>query len=166
MAELNEKRYNFGCTAWGSDFIFVFGGMNERFMFKDLPDNVSKCLNSIERYSVEVNRWDLIDLKTYQKFDFCSHIVAVHIPWDKDRILIVGGQTYNKKTKDFQNIGVVYKFDPIDEKLMKCQDLPETDRFVLCQGLSDGSKQVAALGEKKLFLFDGTNWKTTNKSEE
>jgi hypothetical protein len=65
MAEMNEARYNFGCTTWGSDFIFVFGGMNERFMYKDLPDNVSKCLNSIERYSVEVNRWDTIDLKTY-----------------------------------------------------------------------------------------------------
>jgi len=57
-------------------------------------------------------------------------VVAVHLPWDKDRILILGGQTYNKKTKDFENIGVVYKFDPIDEKLKVCGDLPDKDRFL------------------------------------
>lgn len=91
MAPLNEARYYFGCCTWGSDFIFVFGGMNDRFMSADLPENQSKCLNSIERYNVDCNRWDSIDLKTYQKFAFCSYLVAIHLPWDKDRILIVGG---------------------------------------------------------------------------
>jgi len=31
-ASMNEPRYYFGCCTWGSDFIFVFGGMNDRFM--------------------------------------------------------------------------------------------------------------------------------------
>jgi len=90
-AEMNHSRYNFGCCTWNNEFIFVFGGMNEQFMESTFTEGTSKCLNSIERYSVECNRWDNIELKTYQKFPFVSHLVAVHLPWDKDRILIVGG---------------------------------------------------------------------------
>ena len=67
-------------------------------MESSVKENFSKCLNTIERYSVEVNRWDRIDLKTYEKLPFCSHLVAIHLHQDKDRILIIGGQTYNKKT--------------------------------------------------------------------
>ena len=130
-------------------------------MQADISDNMSKCLNSIERYSVECNRWDTIDLKTYQKFPFCSHVVAIHLPWDKDRILILGGQTYNKKTKNFENVGIVIKFDPIDEKLKMCKDLGSTDRFKM--GITDGIQQVAAIGEKQLHLFDGTAWTTKTK---
>ena len=94
---MHEARYYFGYCAWNHDFIFVFGGMNDQFMETQVKDNFSKCLNTIERYSVEVNRWDKIDLKTYEKLPFCSHLVAMHLPQDKDRILIIGGQTYNKK---------------------------------------------------------------------
>ena len=68
VAPMNEARYYFGCTTWRNDlndFIFVFGGMNESFMLPQLKEGQSKCLNSIERYSVECNRWDLIELKTY-----------------------------------------------------------------------------------------------------
>lgn len=128
-----------------------------------MSENASKCLNSIERYTVEYNRWDKIDLKTYQKFPFCSHVVAIHVPSDKDRILILGGQTYNKKTQLFENIGVVYKFDPIDEKLKECKPLDVTDRFLIGQGISDGGKAVAALGEKYLHLFDSKVWNRTEK---
>ena len=64
-ADMNEPRYYFGCCTWNNEFIFVFGGMNDRFMKTDLPDGQSKCLNSIERFSVECNRWDNIELKTY-----------------------------------------------------------------------------------------------------
>ena len=64
MCEMNEARYYFGCCAW-NEFIFVFGGMNDQFMNQSLTDNQSKCLNSIERYTVEYNRWDRIDLKTF-----------------------------------------------------------------------------------------------------
>lgn len=163
MSEMNEARYYFGCCTWNNEFIFVFGGMNDKFMYQPQQDLQSKCLNSIERYSVECNRWDPIDLKTYQKFPPSSHIVAVHLPWDKDRILILGGQTYNKKLAKFENIGVVYKFDPIDEKLKACKDLEGKDRFLTNQIISDGHKQVAGLGETTLELFDGTNWKKMPK---
>jgi N-acetylneuraminic acid mutarotase len=138
--DMNEPRYYFGCCTWNNEFIFVFGGMNDQFMQSQLSEGQNKCLNSIERYSVECNRWDQIELKTYQKFPFLSHLVAVHLPWDKDRILIVGGQTYNKKTQKFENLGVVYKFDPIDEKLKACKELATTDRFLMGMGISDGSK--------------------------
>ena len=157
---MNEPRYYFGCCTWNNEFIFVFGGMNDQFMESTLSEMQSKCLNSIERYSVECSRWDIIELKTYQKFPFCSHLVAVHLPWDKDRILIVGGQTYNKKIQKFENLGVVYKFDPIDEKLKACKDLAAKDRFLMGMGINDGVKQVATLGEQSIHLFDGNQWKT------
>jgi N-acetylneuraminic acid mutarotase len=32
MAEMNEPRYYFGCCTWNNEFIFVFGGMNDKFM--------------------------------------------------------------------------------------------------------------------------------------
>jgi hypothetical protein len=67
-------------------------------------------------------------------------LVAIHLPWDKDRILILGGETWNKKSQKFENVGVVFKFDPIDEKLKACKDLDYPDRFVMCQGISDGSR--------------------------
>jgi len=102
-------------------------------------------------------------LKTYQKFPFCSHIVAVHLPWDNDRILIVGGQTFNKKTHKFENAGFVFKFDPEDEKLKACKDLSAQDRFLMGMGISDGTKQVATLGEKTIHMFDGTAWKTVER---
>ena len=127
---------------------------------------MNKCLNSIERYSVECNRWDMIDLKTYQKFPFCSHIVALHLPWDKDRIIILGGQTYNKKTKNFENIGIVYEYDPVDEKLKICKELNNQDRFVTGMIISDGAKQVAALAENSLQMFDGLTWKSIQKEIE
>ena len=72
-------------------FVFVFGGINDKFMDTSLKEASNKCLNSIERYTVEYNRWDMVDLKTYQKLSFMSHLVAIHVPWDKDRSLIVGG---------------------------------------------------------------------------
>jgi len=31
-AEMNEARYYFGCCTWSNEFIFVFGGMNDKFM--------------------------------------------------------------------------------------------------------------------------------------
>ena len=158
-ANMNEARYYFGCCTWNNEFIFVFGGMNDTFMH-ETSEMSSKCLNTIERYSVECNRWDLIDLKTYQKFPFSSHLVAIHLPWDKDRILVLGGQTFNKKTQQFEKIGIVYKFDPIDEKLKECKELGATDKFIM--GITDGVKQVAALGEDQLHLFDGTNWTQSN----
>ena len=139
-APMLEPRYYFGCTTWNNEFIFVFGGMNDKFMEVELSESSSKCLNSIERYSVECNRWDPIELKTYQKFPFCSHLVALHLPWDKDRILIVGGQTYNKKTQQFENIGIVFKFDPIDEKLKECKSLDTSDRFIMGMIITDGAK--------------------------
>lgn len=163
---MNEPRYYFGCCTWNNEFIFVFGGMNDRFMSSQLNEGQSKCLNSIERYAVECNRWDLIELKTYQKFPFLSHLVAVHLPWDKDRILIVGGQTYNKKTHRFENQGCVFKFDPIDEKLKACKDISTPDRFLMGMGISDGAKQVATLGEKTIHMFNGTEWKTVSREEE
>ena len=129
---MNEPRYNFGCCTWNNEFIFVFGGMNDKFMTQQASEHLSKCLNTIERYSVECNRWDRVDLKTYQKFPFMSKLVAFHLPWEKDRFLIIGGETWNKKTQQFENIGVVYKFDPIDEKLKACKDLDNPDRFVMC----------------------------------
>jgi hypothetical protein len=128
-----------------------------------LAEGQSKCLNSIERYALECNRWDSIELKTYQKFPFLSHLVAVHLPWDKDRILIVGGQTYNKKAARFENLGCVFKFDPVDEKLKKCQDIKTPDRFLMGMGISDDAKQVATLGEKAIHLFDGANWTTVER---
>lgn len=152
---MNEARYYFGCTTWNNEHIFVFGGLNERIMMEQLTDGQSKCLNTIERYSLEAMRWDIIELKTYQKFPFMSHLVAVHLPWDKDRILIVGGQTYNKKTKVFENLGAVYKFNPVDDKLKKCKDLAAPDRFQMGMGITDGSKLVATLGEKYIHFFDG-----------
>ncbi len=83
----------------------------------------------------------------------------MHVPWDKDRILIVGGQTFNKKTHKFENMGMVYKFDIADEKLKACKDLVTKDRFLMGMGITDPSKQVACLGEKYIHLFDGNNWK-------
>jgi len=160
ISHMHEARYYFGCTTWGNEHIFVFGGMNEQFMLPQLKEGQSKCLNSIERYSVECNRWDLIELKTYQKFPFLSHLVAVHLPWDKDRILIVGGQTYNKKTSKFENLGCVYKFDPNEDKLSECKDLAIQDRFLMGMGISDGAKQVATLGEKSIHMFNGDKWTT------
>jgi hypothetical protein len=139
-AEMTEPRYYFGCCTYANEFIFVFGGMNDKFMELQMSENVSKCLNTIERYSVECNRWDQIDLKTYQKFPFCSHIVVVHLPWDKDRILILGGQTYNKKTQKFENIGIVYEFDPNSDRLKACKDLAATERFNMGMITSDGNK--------------------------
>lgn len=141
--EMHEPRYYFGCCTWKNDFnnyIFVFGGMNDRFMQSEIPEGLNKCLNTIERYVVEENRWDQIELKTYQKFPFMSHLVAVHLPWDKDRILIVGGQTYNKKTQKFETLGAVYKFDPNEDKLKSCKNLAFADRFLMGMGISDGQK--------------------------
>lgn len=64
---MNEPRYYFGCCTWNNEFIFVFGGMNDQFMDMEtkLSETQSKCLNSIERYSIETSRWEIIDLKTY-----------------------------------------------------------------------------------------------------
>ena len=166
ISHMHEARYYFGCTTWGNEHIFVFGGMNEQFMLPQLKEGQSKCLNSIERYSVECNRWDLIELKTYQKFPFLSHLVAVHLPWDKDRILIVGGQTYNKKTEKFENLGCVYKFDPNEDKLKACKDLAIQDRFLMGMGISDGAKQVATLGEKSIHMFNGEKWITVPREED
>ena len=104
-----------------------------------------------------------IELKTYQKFPYCSHITAVHVPWDKDNILIVGGQTFNKKTHKFENMGMVYKFDISDEKLKACKNLATEDRFLMGMGITDVSKQVACLGEKYIHLFDGQNWKLVSR---
>jgi hypothetical protein len=92
-------------------------------------------------------------------------LVAIHLPWDKDRILIVGGQTYNKKTGNFEKAGIVYKFDPVDEKMKSCGGLADGDKFIVGQGLSDGGKQVAALGEGFLHLFNGTEWVKISKEE-
>lgn len=128
---MNEARYHFGACTWGDEHIYVFGGMNDKFMESRVADNYSKCLNTIEMYSIEANRWDPISLKTYQKFAFCSHIVAIHVPQDKDRVLILGGQTYNKKTNQFEKIGVVYKFDVRDEKMKACKGLAGPDRFLI-----------------------------------
>lgn len=61
-AEMNEPRYYFGCCTWRNEFIFVFGGMNDRSMHQPLSEGNNKCLNSIERYAVECNRWDTINL--------------------------------------------------------------------------------------------------------
>jgi len=79
----------------------------------------------------------------------------VHVPWDKDNILIVGGQTFNKKTLQFENLAQVYKFDISDEKLKACKNLATEDRFLMGNGITDVSKQVACLGEKYIHLFDG-----------
>lgn len=116
-ADMKEARYYFGCCTLNNQHIFVFGGMNDSFMLKELSYGQSKCLNSIERYSIERNEWDTIELSTYQKFPYCSHIVAVNLPWDADHILIVGGQTYNKDTSKFENMRMVYKFYPYEDKL-------------------------------------------------
>ena len=37
-AEMNEPRYYFGCCTWNNEFIFVFGGMNDRFMQSSLNE--------------------------------------------------------------------------------------------------------------------------------
>jgi N-acetylneuraminic acid mutarotase len=116
-AEMKEARYYFGCCTLKNEHIYVFGGMNDSFMLNELAYGQSKCLNSIERYSIEKDEWDLIELSTYQKFPYCSHIVAVNLPWDSDHILIVGGQTYNKDTNKFENMRMVYKFFPYEDKL-------------------------------------------------
>ena len=163
MCEMNEARYYFGCCTWNGDYVFVFGGMNDKFMESVPGEGANKCLNSIERYTVEFDRWDKIDLKTYQKFSFISHLVAIHVPWDKDRILILGGQTYNRKSQQFENVGVVFKFDPIDEKLIACKNLDTPDRFLTGQGICDNSKHVAALGEHSLHIFNGETWATHKK---
>ena len=63
MADMNEHRYYFGYCIWNY-YVFVFGVMNDKFMDK-VEEGSSKCLNSIERYTIEYNRWDKIDLKTY-----------------------------------------------------------------------------------------------------
>jgi hypothetical protein len=162
---MKEPRYQFGCCTWNNMHIYVFGGMNDRFMESALSEGQSKCLNSIERYVLERNEWELIQLKTYQKFSFLSHLVAVHIPWDKDRILIVGGQTYNKQAGAFENLGVVFKFDPNEDKLKACQNLALADRFLMGMGISDGTEQVATLGEKTIHMFDGKRWKTVSRED-
>jgi diphthamide synthase subunit DPH2 len=46
----------------------------------------------------------------------------VNLPWDNDKILIVGGQTYNNNTKNMENMQMVYKFDPYDDKLKECKN--------------------------------------------
>lgn len=163
---MHEARYYFGCTTVNNEFIFVFGGMNESFMQQTFPEGQSKCLNTIERFSVECNRWDKIELKTYQKFPFLSHLVAVHIPWDNDQILIVGGQTYNKKTGKFENQQTVFKFDHHEDKLKACKDIAVPDRFLMGMGISDGSKQVATLGENSIHLFNGDSWSTVRRDAE
>jgi len=90
-ADMKESRYYFGCCQVRDEHIYVFGGMNEGLLKSTLGVGESKCLNSIERYSIETRLWETIELKTYQKFPYCSHITAVHVPWDLDNILIVGG---------------------------------------------------------------------------
>ena len=78
-------------------------------------------------------------------------------------MLIVGGQTYDKKTEKFENLGVVFKFDPIDEKLKACQSLATGDRFLMGMGITDGENQVSTLGEKTIHMFDGKKWKTVSR---
>jgi hypothetical protein len=159
---MNEPRYFFGCCAF-NESIYVFGGMNQSVLQQTLQHGESKCLNSIERFIIDEQKWVTIELKTYQKFPHCSHITAVPIPWDKENILIVGGQTYNKKLEKFENLGMVYKFDPTDEKLKACKNLASEDRFLMGMGITDVSKQVACLGEKYIHLFDGTDWKLISR---
>jgi Kelch motif len=64
-AEMKEARYYFGCCTLNNQHIFVFGGMNEGFMQEEIGYGQSKCLNSIERYSIEKNEWELIELTTF-----------------------------------------------------------------------------------------------------
>jgi hypothetical protein len=47
-----------------------------------------------------------------------------------------------------------------------CEGLAGTDKFIIGQGLSDGGKQVAALGEEALHVFDGEHWVTIEKVKE
>lgn len=160
---MKEARYYFGCCTLNNQHIFVFGGMNDSFMLNELSYEQSKCLNSIERYSIVRNEWDTIELSTYQKFPYCSHIVAVNLPWDTDHILIVGGQTYNKETSKFENMRMVYKFYPYEDKLQECKKTAIDDRFLMGMGITDGKQQVATLGEKVIHFFNGTSWKTVPK---
>jgi hypothetical protein len=39
MAPMEEARYYFGCCTWNSEYILVFGGMNDRFMYSELGEN-------------------------------------------------------------------------------------------------------------------------------
>ena len=160
---MKEPRYFFGSCAIKDESIYVFGGMNETLLTPQLQHGQSKCLNSIERYIIDEQRWVTIELKTYQKFPHCSHITAVQLPWDNDNLLIVGGQTYNKKTHKFENLSTVYKFDISDEKLKACKNLAVEDRFLGGMGITDVSKQVACLGEKYIHLFNGQDWKLISR---
>ena len=91
---MKEARFYFGCCAFENKSIYVFGGMNENLVLQAAPGQ-SKWLNSIERYTIVRDEWDLIQLTTQEKFPFCSHVVAVNLPSYDNSILIVGGQTYN-----------------------------------------------------------------------
>ena len=152
---MKEARYYFGCCTLNNQHIFVFGGMNDSFMLNHLAYGQSKCLNTIERFSIERNEWDIIELSTYQKFPYCSHIVAVNLPLDGDQILIVGGQTYNKEEGKFESMRMAYKFFPYEDKLQECKKTAIEDRFLMGMGITDGKYQVATLGEKTIHFFDG-----------
>jgi hypothetical protein len=52
----------------------------------------------------------------------------------------------------------VYKFHPNDDKIKKCKGLAASDRFIIGQGISDGGKEICALGESGMHKFDGENW--------
>jgi hypothetical protein len=58
---------------------------------------------------------------------------------------------------------VVYKFDPVAEKIKKCKGLADNDRFLIGMGITDGGKEVCALGESGMHMFDGENWKKIDK---
>jgi Kelch motif len=63
--EMNEPRYFFGCCAFKDESIYVFGGMNQDILKQSLSHGESKCLNSIERFIIDEQRWVTIELKTY-----------------------------------------------------------------------------------------------------
>ena len=60
-------------------------------------------------------------------------------------------------------MGIVYKFDVIDEKIKKCKGLALADRFLIGQGITDGGTGVCSLGEAGMHMFDGENWKKIEK---
>lgn len=39
-----------------------------------------------------------------------------------------------------------------------CKGLSKTDKFLIGQGITDGGKGVACLGESGMHIFDGTDW--------
>ncbi len=59
---------------------------------------------------------------------------------------------------------MVFKFDPIDEKIKKCKGLATIDRFLIGQAITDGGKGICALGESGMHLFNGETWKNIEKS--